>query len=204
MKDKSKPDGISRRKFIKGFGGGVVGSTVLVHSLPAVSEEMEKAAERHEGKQLLSCKVNGQPVKILVEPRTTLAEVLRDSLQLTGTKIVCNQGECGGCTVLLNGKAVYSCHLLALHAEGKEVTTIEGLMTGEELHPIQEAFVEKDGLQCGFCTPGQVMAANALLLKNPRPTREEVQEGMSGNLCRCAAYPNIVNSVLAAAEKKFR
>lgn len=203
MKDKSKSDGISRRKFIKGFSGGVVGSTVLVHSLPAVSEEMEKAAERHEGKQLLSCKVNGKPVRVLVEPQAMLSDVLRDALQLTGTKIVCNQGECGGCTVLLNGKAVYSCHLLALDAQGKDVTTIEGLMDGEELHPIQQAFVEKDGLQCGFCTPGQVMAANGLLIKNPKPTREQVKEGMSGNLCRCAAYPNIVDSVLAAAEKKF-
>jgi len=204
MKDKSKPDGISRRKFMKGIGSGVVGSTVLVQSLPALSEQLATAEAVHEGKQLLSFKVNGRAVKLMVEPRTTLAEVLRDSLQLTGTKIVCNQGECGACTVLLNGNAVYSCHVLALDAAGKEVTTIEGLMNGESLHPIQQAFIDKDGLQYGFCTPRQIMAAHALLLKNPTPTREQVQDGMAGNLCRCAAYPKIVDSVLAAAAAKFK
>ncbi|MCU0645374.1 MAG: (2Fe-2S)-binding protein [bacterium] len=202
MSKKSTPDGISRRKFMKGLSTGVVGSTVLIQSLPAISEQAEPTP--HEGKILLSLTVNGKPARLLIEPRTTLAEVLRDQLQLTGTKIVCNQGECGACTVLLDGKAVYSCHLLALDAEGKEVTTIEGLMNGEKLHPIQDAFIEHDGYQCGFCTPGQVMAAQALLLKNPRPTKAEVMEGMSGNLCRCGAYPNIIDSVLAAAEKAMK
>ncbi|MFZ5516580.1 MAG: (2Fe-2S)-binding protein [Candidatus Zhuqueibacterota bacterium] len=204
MKDRIKSDGISRRKFMKGIGSGVVGSTVLVHSLPAISEQLATAEAAHDGKQLLAFKVNGRAVKLMVEPRTTLAEVLRDSLQLTGTKIACNQGECGSCTVLLNGSAVYSCHLLALDAAGKEVTTIEGLMNGETLHPIQQAFIDKDGLQCGFCTPGQIMAAHALLMNNPTPSREQVQDGMGGNLCRCAAYPKIVDSVLAAAAAKFK
>lgn len=189
---------------MKGIGSGVVGSTVLVHSLPAISEQLATAEAAHDGKQLLAFKVNGRAVKLMVEPRTTLAEVLRDSLQLTGTKIACNQGECGSCTVLLNGSAVYSCHLLALDAAGKEVTTIEGLMNGETLHPIQQAFIDKDGLQCGFCTPGQIMAAHALLMNNPTPSREQVQDGMGGNLCRCAAYPKIVDSVLAAAAAKFK
>jgi aerobic-type carbon monoxide dehydrogenase small subunit (CoxS/CutS family) len=102
---------------------------------------------------------------------------------------------------LLNGKAIYSCHILALDAADKEVLTIEGLLNGEKLHPLQEAFIEQDGVQCGYCTPGQIMAAYALLLKNPKPTEEQVKEGMSGNLCRCSAYPNIVKSVMAAAEK---
>jgi aerobic-type carbon monoxide dehydrogenase small subunit (CoxS/CutS family) len=137
---------------------------------------------------------------LLVEPRTTLAELLRNRLKLTGTKIVCNQGECGGCTVLMNGKAVYSCHMLALDAAGKEITTIEGLMSGEKLHPIQQAFIDHDGLQCGFCTPGQIMAAEEILIKNSKPSKEEILDGMSGNLCRCAAYPNILKSVVAAAE----
>jgi len=202
MDKSSKSEGISRRKFIKGMGGGVVGSAVLVHSLPAIStDENIEEKQLHEGKQFLSFKVNGKPVKLLVEPRSTLAEVLRDHLQLTGTKIICNQGECGGCTVLLDGKAVYSCHLLALDAAGKEVITIEGLLDGEKLHPIQEAFIEHDGFQCGFCTPGQIMAAQALVMQNPKPNRDQVKEGMAGNICRCSAYPKIIDSVLAAAEK---
>lgn len=199
MSKKSVPGGISRRKFMKGLGSGVVGSAVLIQSLPAISEQTGQ--KPHEGKILLALTINGKPVKLLIESRTTLAEVLRDHLQLSGTKIVCNHGECGACTVLLDGKAVYSCHLLALDAEGKEVTTIEGLMNGEKLHPIQEAFIEHDGLQCGFCTPGQVMATQALFQNHPGPTKDQVLEGMSGNLCRCAAYPNIIDSVLAAAEK---
>ena len=113
---------------------------------------------------------------------------------------MCNHGECGACTVLLDGKAVYSCHLLALDAAGKEVVTIEGLMDGEKLHPIQEVFIEHDGLQCGFCTPGQIMSAQAIILENPSPGRKEIIKGMSGNLCRCAAYPNILKSAIAAAE----
>ena len=201
MNDKSKPKTFSRRNFLKGVGSGVVGSYMVVPGLSNISKKIiEETENEGNGKERLALKVNGKKVSVLVEPRTTLIEVLRDRLKLTGTKLVCNQGECGGCTVLLDGKAVYSCHLLALDAAGKEVTTIEGLLTGEKLHPIQEAFVEHDGLQCGFCTPGQIMAAQALLLKNSKPTREEVLDGMSGNICRCAAYPNIIKSVIAAAE----
>jgi xanthine dehydrogenase YagT iron-sulfur-binding subunit len=204
MSKKSKSEGISRRKFIKGFGGGVVGGSVLVHSLPVFSGDKKTGqGPQHEGTVPLALKVNGKPVKLLVEPRMTLAEVLRDQLNLTGTKITCNHGECGGCTVLLDGKAVYSCHFLVMDAADKDVMTIEGLLDGEKLHPTQEAFIEYDGYQCGFCTPGQIMAAQALLIKNPKPTRAEVKEGMSGNLCRCSAYPNIIDSVLAAAEKKM-
>ncbi len=194
-----KPGGISRRKFIQGLGSGVIGGAVLPAVLSPKSGKEEKAL--HEGKELLSLKVNGKAVRLLIEPRTTLAELLRHHLELTGTKVTCNHGECGVCTVLLDGKAVYSCHMLALDAAGKEVITIEGLLRGEELHPLQEAFIEKDGFQCGFCTPGQVMAALALLLKYPNPTIEQVKEGMSGNLCRCAAYPHIIDSVMAGARK---
>jgi len=198
-KEDSEPKNISRRKFLKGVGTGVIGGAVLPGVL--TSEEKKKSSPRREGKVLLSLKVNGKAVRVLVEPRTTLAQLLRDQLNLTGTKITCNHGECGTCTVLLNRKAVYSCHVLALDAADKEVTTIEGLLTGEKLHPIQEAFIEHDGFQCGFCTPGQIMAAYALLLKHPKPTTEQVLEGMAGNLCRCSAYPNIVRSVMAAAGK---
>ncbi len=202
MNEEKEPKGMSRRDFIQGISAGVVGSAVM--SRPAAAGQKpgeEKKGSPHPDKIPLSLKVNGKTVRTLVEPRTTLVELLREQLQLTGTKVVCNQGECGACTVLLDGKTVYSCHTLALEAAGKEVITIEGLMSGEELHPIQAAFVEKDGMQCGFCTPGQVMAAYALLLKNPDPTRNQVKAAMSGNLCRCGAYPNIEKSVLQAAKK---
>ena len=203
MKNKSKPNEFSRRKFIKSVGTGLAGTYVYAPGVAKITKKIEKETEDFvEGKQLLSLKVNGSQVRVKIKPNTTLVEVLRNHLELTGTKVVCNQGECGACTVLLDGKAVYSCHMLAMDAEGREVTTIEGLMNGEELHPIQEAFKEHDGLQCGFCTPGQIMAAHALLLKNSTPGREDVLKGMSGNLCKCAAYPNIMESVLAAAEKK--
>lgn len=199
MSENSKPKKISRRKFINQFGTGVVGICTLSPVLQkSVSQKTDKTSE--ERKVPLQLKVNGQIVKTAVEPETNLGELLRDELQLTGTKIICNHGECGGCTVLLGSKAVYSCHMLALDADGKEITTIEGLLTGEKLHPIQQAFLEKDGLQCGFCTPGQIMAAYALLLQNPNPTKEDVLKGMSGNLCRCAAYPKIIESVLEAAK----
>jgi len=200
---KSKPNSsLSRRQFLKGVGTGVAGSIAaskIVKALPL--DQLEKAGPPA-GQVMVQLKVNGKDYRFHVEPQTTLVEVLRNELQLTGTKVVCNHGECGACTVLMDGKAVYSCHLLAIDAQGKEITTIEGLMSGEELHPLQKAFFEKDGYQCGFCTPGQVMAAQALLIKNPHPSREEILEGMSGNLCRCAAYPKIIESVLAASNKK--
>lgn len=202
MKNKSKKEGISRRSFLNRVGTGIAGTYVLTPAMKSFPKEIQEEAKKiSEGKVLLEITVNGKKVKSYIEPNATLVEFLRNEMQLLGTKIVCNQGECGGCTVLLNNKAVYSCHILALDAAGKEVITIEGLMKGEELHPIQQAFVEHDGLQCGFCTPGQIMAAQALLLKNPKPSREEVLEGMSGNICRCSAYPNIIKSVLGAAEK---
>lgn len=201
MSKKSKPKSISRRKFIQGVGTGVIGSTVLLDTLQAAPAERE-TSKGHGDKQLLSFKVNGKSVRLMIEPRTTLVEVLRNHLHLTGTKVVCNHGECGACTVLLDGEAVYSCHILALDAAGKEVTTVEGLLSGEKLHPLQQEFVEHDGLQCGFCTSGQIMSAQALLLKNPHPSKEEVMEGMSGNICRCGAYPKIIESVLAAGKQK--
>ncbi|MGE5350946.1 MAG: (2Fe-2S)-binding protein [Acidobacteriota bacterium] len=201
MSKDSKSGGISRRKFLQGMGSGIIGTYVLTPTIASASEKLTRSAEKLKLSMPVSMKVNGKGVHLQVEPQTTLVEVLRNHLGLTGTKVTCNNGECGGCTVLMDNKAVYSCHILALDCAGKEITTIEGLMTGEKLHPIQEAFIEHDGLQCGFCTPGQIMAAQALLLQNPKPSRQEVLEGMSGNICRCAAYPNIIESVLAAAEK---
>lgn len=192
---------ISRRRFIQNLGGGVAGAGIVLGHQSLKASEKDKNQVSHENMTALSCKVNGKDVRLEIEPQMTLVEVLRDQLGLTGTKVSCNHGECGACTVLLDGKPVYSCHMLALDAAGKEITTIEGLMDGEKLHPVQEAFVEHDGLQCGFCTPGQIMAVQGILNKNPNPGRKEVIEGMSGNLCRCSAYPNILESAIAAAEK---
>lgn len=202
MKDKSNGKDISRRSFLNRVGTGIAGTYVLTPAMKALPKEVKEDAKNlSEGKVLLDITVNGKKVKSYIEPNTTLVEFLRNELKLMGTKVACNQGECGCCTVLLNNKAVYSCHILALDAAGKEVVTVEGLMNGEELHPIQKAFVEHDGLQCGFCTPGQIMSAQAILIEHPKPSKEEVLEGMSGTICRCAAYPNILKSVLAAAEK---
>ena len=198
MSERSESKGISRRKFIKGVGTGVIGSSVVIGTLHAGPKQAQKRLPA--GTETLFLKVNGKTVNLKIDPETTLIEVLRDFLHLTGTKLVCNQGQCGACTVLLDGVAVYSCHMLALDAAGKSVTTIEGLLSGEKLHPIQEAFVDHDGMQCGFCTPGQIMAAQALLFKNAKPTKDQVLEGMSGNICRCGAYPKIIESVLAAVE----
>jgi carbon-monoxide dehydrogenase small subunit len=145
--------------------------------------------------------VNGEPYELWVEPRRTLLELLREDLGLTGTKRGCGTGDCGACTVLVDGKAVNSCLLLALDADGREVVTIEGLAVDGHLHPIQEAFLEHGGLQCGFCTPGMIMSAKALLDTNPNPTEEEVRYAIAGNLCRCTGYVKIVESILAAAQK---
>jgi aerobic-type carbon monoxide dehydrogenase small subunit (CoxS/CutS family) len=143
--------------------------------------------------------VNGRPRSIEVAPHHTLLEVLRDDLGLTGTKECCLVGECGACTVLVDQLSVDSCLMLAVEADGATVTTVEGLAVGDRLHPLQQAFLETGAAQCGFCIPGQLIAAQALLALNPHPTRVEVEEGLAGNLCRCAGYGQIIEAVLAAA-----
>ena len=153
-------------------------------------------------KQDIVLNVNGIQYNINIETHRTLVEVLRDTLGLTGTKKSCNEGECGACTVLMDGKPVASCLVLAVAAQGKEITTIEGLSHGEQLDPVQEAFVKHTAIQCGFCTPGMVMAAKAFLDENPRPTPAEVRKAISGNLCRCTGYQQIVDAIMAAAETK--
>ena len=149
----------------------------------------------------ISLGVNGQPVEADVEPRLLLVHYLRDVLRLTGTQIGCDTTTCGACTILLDGMAVKSCGLFAVQADGREITTVEGLASASELHPLQEGFKQEHGLQCGFCTPGMMLAAKALLDRNPDPTEEDVRWALSGNLCRCTGYQNIVKSVLWAAEK---
>ena len=148
----------------------------------------------------LTITVNKTVYALQIEPHLTLVEVLREKLGLTGTKKSCNEGECGVCTVLLDGKPVASCLVLAMDAHNKQVTTIEGLAEGEKIHPLQEAFVKHGGIQCGFCTPGMIMSAKALLDEKPDPAPEEVRTAISGNLCRCTGYQQIVDSVMAAAE----
>lgn len=151
------------------------------------------------GPVAVAVSVNGSPRRLEVEPRTTLAEALRDALGLTGTKIACDRGACGACTVWLDGKPVCACTLLAIDAEGREVTTIEGLAEGEALHPVQAAFIEHDALQCGFCTPGMVMSCAALLARDPRPDADAVREAIAGHYCRCGTYPHVIAATLAAA-----
>ena len=147
----------------------------------------------------LSLTVNGKAVNASVDPRTLLVQLIREHLQLTGTHVGCDTAQCGACTVHLNGRAVKSCSMLALQAQGGQVTTIEGLAQNGTMHPMQEAFRECHGLQCGYCTPGMVMAATSFLKENPNPTEREVRLGLEGNLCRCTGYHNIVQAVLACA-----
>ena len=145
-------------------------------------------------------RVNGKRLQVSIEPRRTLLSVLREDLGLTAAKRGCGHGECGACTVMLDDETVYACMTLAIDCEGHEVRTVESLAQDETLHPVQQAFIEQDGYQCGFCTPGQVMSAVALLEHNAHPSQDDVLREMGGNICRCGAYPNIVKSVLAAAE----
>jgi len=150
----------------------------------------------------IEMRVNGRPATVFVEPRRTLLSVLRDDLGLTGAKRGCGEATCGACTVILDGETVLACMTLAIECGGRDVRTVEGLAQGGALHRVQEAFIKEDGYQCGFCTPGQVMSAVALLERNPHPTEEDVRREMAGNICRCGAYPNIAKAVLAAAERE--
>jgi len=157
--------------------------------------------EEMEMKTLINIKVNGRAWDLAVEPNRTLLDVLRHDLELTGTKRGCDLGECGSCTVILNGKPVNSCLVLAIQANGAEVLTIEGLAGPSGLHPLQRAFVEKGAIQCGFCTPGMILSASSLLQKNPKPGEEEIRTALSGNLCRCTGYQKIVEAIQSVGER---
>ena len=164
---------------------------------------MQKIEDRSETKYyLITLKVNGDSYTRAVKANTLLVNVLREELDLTGTKKGCELGDCGSCTVLLDGKPVNSCLVLALEAEGHEITTIEGLSQNDKLDKLQEAFVENAAIQCGYCTPGMIMSAKALLTRNPHPTEGEVREAIAGNLCRCTGYVNIVKAIMSAAEEQ--
>jgi aerobic-type carbon monoxide dehydrogenase small subunit (CoxS/CutS family) len=151
-------------------------------------------------RQAIKVKINGKAYELSVPPWRTLLEVIREDLKLTGTKEGCGQGECGSCTVVMGGKTANSCLVLAMESDGQEIFTIEGLADGEKLHPVQEAFVEHAGMQCGFCTPGMIMSAKALLDRNPNPSEAEIREGIAGNFCRCTGYTKIIESIGAAAK----
>jgi len=159
--------------------------------------------EAKDTRRMISLTVNGQEHRLDVGNNETLVEVLRERLGLTGTKVGCNRGECGACTVLVEGEPIVSCMTLAIEHEGKSILTIEGLEDPRtrELDPVQQAFVDNFGIQCGFCSPGMVMSAKALLEKNPRPSQQEIREGIQGNLCRCTGYQQIVESIQAASQK---
>lgn len=190
---------MSRRGFLSSVSAAPIATVAMGQARkPAVAPAAADAGEPVK----LALKVNGRVRKLTVEPRETLLSVLREKLGMTGTKPGCERGECGACTVLLDGTPRYACLTLAVEAEGHEITTIEGLMKGEELGTVQKAFVEEDAFQCGYCTPGQVMAAEALLRTNANPSLDEVRLAMSGNLCRCGAYDHIFKAVRRAAEAR--
>lgn len=162
---------------------------------------MRAGEKTPESQKHVALTINGKDLEFNVDARMTLAEFLREQLNLMGTKVGCNRGECGSCTVLLDGNPVYSCTVLAIEAAGREVLTIEGLPSNGELHPLQKAFIEYDALQCGYCTPGMIMSLKALLENTPAPKEEDIRTAIDGHLCRCGCYPNILKAALAASEK---
>jgi aerobic-type carbon monoxide dehydrogenase small subunit (CoxS/CutS family) len=201
------PHNPGRRSFIKGVGIAGAGAAIADKLW---SEKEARAAQATGGNRTLSgtvevaLDINGQKRTARVEPRTTLLNTLRNNLDqpITGPKLVCDMGTCGACTVLMDGKPVYSCLVLAVDAIGKKITTVEGIGSPEALNPVQAAFVEKDALMCGFCTPGFVTTISAYLKKNPNPTLAEVREACKGNFCRCGTYPRVFEAALAAAKKQ--
>lgn len=203
--DSSNKDAFSRRDFIKGTGiaSVAVSATVLLGDEVAKAAGRVQSGDKWIGPQAvdITLRINGQSRKLQLEPRVTLLDALRDRLDLTGAKKVCDRGTCGACTVIIDGKAVYSCTTLAIDAQGRDIQTIEGLASENDLHPMSKAFVNNDAQQCGFCTPGFVMACKAYLDHEPHPTYEGVQQSLGGNLCRCGTYMGIRHSVLEAAKK---
>jgi len=202
MKDEHERNGcccrfnLSRRGFLRSMGIGAA----AVATAGRFSSESAALTMEATDMTAVNLRINERSHRLLVEPRWTLLHVIREHLGLTGTKVGCERGECGACTVLIDGVPRYACMILAVEAEGTSITTLEGLMKGEELGAVQQAFLEEDGLQCGYCTPGQIMAVEGLLRKNPNPSLDEIRLGVSGNLCRCGAYVNIFKSARRAAD----
>ena len=197
QRDKATPS-VSRRAFLKGgaLATGALSSTLIPDTAEA---QLPEAIDTDPRRTVVEMKVNGTPYRKQVPNRTTLLQFLREDLKLTGAKMGCDRGQCGACTVIVNGRNVYSCTTLAVEATGADVLTIEGLVTDDTLHPIQQAFIQHTGFQCGFCTPGQIMTTKAFLDRVPRPTEDQARRALSGNLCRCAAYKRILESVMTAS-----
>ena len=197
----SSRKGFSRRGFLSGvgIGGGALGTGLL--SNEAASAAPPAANVVGPGPAAITLTINGKPVNLRVEPRVTLLDALRNHIGMTGAKRVCDRATCGACTVILGGKTVYSCTVLAIDAQGKNIETIEGLSAGNVMHPVSAAFVQNDGQQCGYCTSGFVMAAKGFLAEHPTPTVEDVKHGLCGNLCRCGTYMGVRQAVLDAAVK---
>ncbi len=201
-KGKGTEPGVTRRRFLTGAGIGAVGLAAGAPTAEgATTTDSTPIIEAGETVPV-TLRINGIRHRLLVEPRWSLAYVLRERLAMTGTKLGCDRGECGACTVLVGDVTRYSCMTLALEVEDREITTLEGLLEGEELGAVQRAFKEKDAFQCGYCTPGQVVAVEGLLRSNPDPSLEEIRTGVSGNLCRCGTYPNIFKAARLAADLK--
>ena len=195
---------ISRRGFLRGAGLTTAGTVLVNSGLLAGGAGLvftDKGQNIGPDAVTIDLKINGTLRTVSAEPRATLAQVLREHLQLTGTKVVCDRGSCSACTVWLDGTPVNSCMTLAIEAQGREITTIEGLAKGDALHPLQEAFMEHDASQCGFCTPGMIMTGAALLKKNPKPSLEEVKLAYRGNLCRCGTHPHVFKATMNASKK---
>jgi xanthine dehydrogenase YagT iron-sulfur-binding subunit len=194
-----KGSGVSRRDFLK--ISGVSAAAVPLMGTKVVQAAGDPVKVYGPGKTAVTLTINGKKHSLQIEPRVTLLDALRDHLDITGAKRVCDRAECGACTILLDGKTVYACSILAIEAQGKAITTIESLTQGDKLHPVQQAFVDNDGSQCGFCTPGFVVATKALLDKHPKPTPEQIRRGLSGNFCRCGTYHGIRHAVAQVAQK---
>ena len=191
--------GVSRRDFLK--ISGISAAAVPVLGTRVVHAAGQPVKIHGPGKVPVELTINGKKHALQLEPRVTLLDAMRDQLEITGAKRVCDRGECGACTVMLEGKAVYACSVLAIDAQGKEITTVESLMQGDNLHPIQQAFVDNDASQCGFCTPGFVVAFKAFLDSHPGATAEEIRHGLTGNLCRCGTYHGIQLATAQMARK---
>ena len=207
MKDKKQDagsnskKGMSRRGFLKGAGLSTAGSVLMTTDVFAFEFEEDKGKELGPEAMTIQMKVNGMIKSLSVEPRTTLAAALRDHLELTGTKVVCDRGSCSACTVYLDGEPINSCMMSVFDVGDKEVTTIEGISKNGDLHPVQEAFIEHDASQCGYCTPGMVMTCVHLLDNNEDPSLDDVKSATRGNLCRCGTHPHVFKATLAAAKK---
>ena len=193
---------VSRRGFLTGAGAVISSSLVAGTESLRAAPESTGAAVAGPGKVDITLTVNGAEKTLALEPRVTLLDALRFELDLTGAKKVCDRGTCGACTVTIDGKPAYACSVLAIQVEGKDIRTVEGLAQGDRLHPIQQAFVDNDAQQCGYCTPGFVMACKAFLDKNPNPTLDQVRTGLGGNLCRCGTYVGVAQAVLQSSERQ--